>query len=410
MEAREKSLRIYDTKRTFFSKLSNTFTKFLTPTRTGINNLLIGLKRSTMIKNYTQQLDCKDEEKKQLFTKKFEESYSLYLEAIDQHVMDTIYKRVKAGTATDFEKDALSKYYNVIHLKETDELEYKLRKQKYLLELDYNNVKEMQKHKLQETYEKIYTCEMDQIFKRLLKHYSMKLSERLTPMQKDEMYDKIFDTLEDYITNILTLKGITDPELIKQCSLFETYEVGKLDQVDMLDKRMILLGISRKLFVHSLPLVVAEKCYVKLLKDTRNLIVDTKIPRKRENAYQLLLRMFEQYNNKLLAVKIYWDKPEQKNQYAKFAEKCKALEATKEKSLKNYEIKKQILYIREDMKKLEKYNDKYFRILQFYRNRLVKLGDMREAKNSCKTGKYKSNKYISIKYKIRKDIVDGTAC
>ena len=157
-------------------------------------------------------------------------------------------------------------------------------------------------------------------------------------------------------------------------------------------------------------LVVAEKCYVKLLKDTRNLIVDTKIPRKRENAYQLLLRMFEQYNNKLLAVKIYWDKPEQKNKYAKFAEKCKALEATKEKSLKNYEIKKQILYIREDMKKLEKYNDKYFRILQFYRNRLVKLGDMREAKNSCKTGKYKSNKYISIKYKIRKEIVDGTAC
>src|SRR5699024_8772889 len=123
---------------------------------------------------------------------------------------------------------------------------------------------------------------------------------------------------------------ITDSELIKQCSLFETYEVGKLDQVDMLDKRMILLGISRKLFVHSLPLVVAEKCYVKLLKDTRNLIVDTKISRKRENAYQLLLRMFEQYNNKLLAVKIYWDKPEQKNEYIKFADKCKALEAIKE--------------------------------------------------------------------------------
>ena len=32
MEAREKSLRIYDTKRTFFSKLSSTFTKILTPT------------------------------------------------------------------------------------------------------------------------------------------------------------------------------------------------------------------------------------------------------------------------------------------------------------------------------------------------------------------------------------------
>ena len=99
-------------------------------------------------------------------------------------------------------------------------------------------------------------------------------------MQKEELYNKIFDTLEDYVINLIPLKNIEDPELIKQCSLFETYEVGKLDQVDILDKRMILIGISRKLFVHSLPLVVAEKCYIKLLKDTRNLIVDTKIARK----------------------------------------------------------------------------------------------------------------------------------
>lgn len=46
MEAREKSLRIYDTKRTFFSKLSSTFTKILTPTKAGINNLLISMKRN----------------------------------------------------------------------------------------------------------------------------------------------------------------------------------------------------------------------------------------------------------------------------------------------------------------------------------------------------------------------------
>lgn len=405
MEAREKSLRIYDTKRTFFSKLSSTFTKMLTPTKTGINNFLISIKRNSVIKHYNLSINAKDDEKKDALNKKFEESYSLYLESIDGLVIDTIYKRVKTDAASDFEKDALSKYYNVIHLKENDELEYKLRKQKYLLELDYNNVKELNKQKLLEAYNNLYLYEMEQIFKRLLKHYSMKLSERLTPMQKEEMYDKIFDTLEDYITNILPLKEVTDPELIKQCSLFETYEVGKLDQVDMLDKRMILLGISRKLFVHSLPLIVAEKCYIKLMRDTRNLIVDTKVPRKRENAYQLLLRMFEQYNNKLLAVKIYWDRPEQKNEYIRFSEKCKALEATRENGLKNYEINKQILYIREDMRKLEKYNDKYYRILQFYRNRLVNLGDMRAVKNSCTTGNYKAKKGI-----IRKGIIDGAAC
>ena len=329
----------------------------------------------------------------------------MYLDAIDQLVIDTIYKRVKTDSASDFEKDALSKYYNVIRLKDTDELEYKLRKQKYLLELDYNNVLETKKQKLTHSYEDFYKYEMEHIFKRLLKHYSMKLTEKLAEAQKDDVYDKLFDTLEDYITNILPLRKLTDVELIKQCSLFETYEVGKLDQVDILDKRMILLGISRKLFVHSIPLVTAEKCYVKLMRDARNLIVDTKIPRKRENAYQLLLRLFEQYNNKLLAVKIYWDKPEEKNQYLAFADKCKALDASREKGLKDYDIKKQILYVREDMKKLEKYNDKYFRILQFYRNRLVNLGDMRVAKNTCRTGKYE----LVQDRRIRKEIQDGAA-
>ena len=405
MEAREKSLRIYDTKKTFFSKLSSTFSKILTPTKTGINNLLISIKRTGVLKSYNQCNECKDDSKKEALESKYEEAYSLYLDSIDQLVIDTIYKRVKVDAASEFEKDELSKYYNVIRLKENDEFEYKLRKQKYLLELDYNNVLESKKHKTISNYEEFYMCEMEKISKRLLKHYSMKLTERLTPAQKDEMYDKIFDTLEDYITNVLPLRKLTDVELIKQCSLFETYEVGKLDQVDMLDKRMILLGISRKLFVHSIPLVTAEKCYVKLMKDVRNLIVDTKIPRKRENAYQLLLRLFEQYNNKLLAVKIYWDKPEQKSEYMKFAEKCKALQTAREQGMKDYDIKKQILYIREDMKMLEKYNDKYYRILQFYRNRLVNLGDMRAVKNSCRTGNF----ILVQDRRVRKEVQDGAA-
>lgn len=39
------------------------------------------------------------------------------------------------------EKNALSKYYTVIHLKDSEYLEYKYRKQIYLLELDYQSIK-----------------------------------------------------------------------------------------------------------------------------------------------------------------------------------------------------------------------------------------------------------------------------
>ena len=406
MGAEEKSLRVYDTRRTFFAKIGSTFNKLLTPTKAGISSLLVSMKRSAVIKNY-KNISKENKCKVEIFEKKFEESYSLYLESIDQLIVETIYKKVRMNTASDFEKDALSKYYNIIHLKENDETEYKYRKQQYLLNLDFNSLKESNKQKTFDEYKAVYLNQMEKLFKALLKHYSMKLSEKLSPMEKEEAYNKIFDTLEEYVTNIIPMKNIEGEELIKECSLFETYEVGKLDQVDILDKRMILLGISRKLFVHSLPLVVAERCYIKLLKDTRNLIVDTKIARKRENAYQLLLRLIEQYNDKLLAVKIYWNNNEDKKRFNQFNESRKALEEIKNsKGLHEYDVKKPILFIRSDMKILSQYGNKYYRIIKFYKGRLVKLGDMKQLKNSCKTGKY-----IVVKgLKLRKVIENETAC
>lgn len=405
MGAEEKSLRVYDTKKTFFAKLGSTFSKLFTPTKAGINSILVSMKRSAAVKNYKNINNSKSNVEN--IERKFEESYSLYLEAIDQQIIETIYKKVRMNVASEFEKDALSKYYNVIHLKEKDETEYKYRKQQYLLNLDYNLLKESNKQKVLEEYKFLYLNQMEKIYKGLLKQYSMKLSEKLTPMDKEEVYNKIFDTLEEYVTNIIPMKNVDGEELQKECSLFETYEVGKLDQIDVIDKRIILLGISRKLFVHSLPLVVAERCYIKLLKDTRNLIVDTKIARKRENAYQLLLRLIEQYNDKLLAVKIFWNKNEEKVRFTQFVQKRKELDELKKQSdLYEYEVKRQILFIRTDMQILSKYGNKYFRIIKFYKGRLVKLGDMKQLKNSCRTGNYKVVKGL----KTRKVIENETAC
>ena len=404
MGANEKSLKVYDGKKTFFTKIGSTFSKIFSPTKSGINNWLLGMKRSSLIKNY-KNLEKASDDKRESYEKKYEESYSLYLESIDQLIIDTIYKKAKMETASEFEKDALSRYYNVVHLKENDEVEYKYKKQQYLLDLDFNIIKEGNKEKLYEEYEPIYLKEMEKIYKGVLKQYSMKLTEKLAPIEKAQLYDKIFETLEEYVTKIIPMKDIEDKELIKQCSLFETYEVGKLDQVDMIDKRTILIGISRKLFVHSLPLVVAERCYIKLLKDTRSLIVDTKIPQKRENAYQLLLRIIEQYNDKLLAVKIYWNNNEEKKKYNKFNEARKALEEIREtKGLHEYDRRKQILFIKSDIKELIKYGDKYYRILRFYKSRLTSLGDKRDIRKTCKTGKYK------VVQALRKVEQNETAC
>ena len=77
--------------------------------------------------------------------------------------------------------------------------------------------------------------------------------------------------------------------IISQYEKFDRFTVGKLDVKDTIEKRMILLGISRQLFTHSLPLVVAEQCYVKILKDLRQIIISTKIASKKEAAYKLLI-------------------------------------------------------------------------------------------------------------------------
>ena len=123
----EKSLRIYDTEKTFMSKVTNKLSKLLIPTRVGINGIVISMKRNSLIKayeNYNANLRNENEDKRAAATKKYEDAFTLYLEAIDKNIMDSVYKKVKNDIATGFEREALSKYYMVIHLKDNEYLEY----------------------------------------------------------------------------------------------------------------------------------------------------------------------------------------------------------------------------------------------------------------------------------------------
>lgn len=387
-----KSLRVYNTDRTFFSKITNTITKLLIPTKVGINGVLISIKRNSLLKAYENfALSSNlEEEKKETLSRKYEDVYTLYLDSIDKNIIDSVYKKVKSNTATDFEKDALSRYYLIVHLKENDYTEYKYRKQKYLLELDYQTVLDSEKEKLIQKYKKFYCYKMENIYKGILKYYSIKLADNLTLVAKDEIYNKIFATLEEYIVNILPLKFKDNTselykEIIGEYEGFEKYTVGKLDQNEIIEKNMILLGISRRLFTHSLPLMVAEQCYIKLLKDVRSLIVDTRIIKKQERAYSLLIKLIEEYNMKLLSTKVYWDKPKLRQEYRKFWDKYKQLEYLKSEDEEKYLKEKEILFITNDLKQVLKNENKYFKIIKFYKNRLVKLGVMREFKNSCTT-------------------------
>ena len=99
----EKSLRIYNTEKTFMSKVTNKLSKLLIPTRVGLNGIIISMKRNSLLKayeNYTANLRNDNEDKKAQATKKYEDAFTLYLEAIDKNIMDSVYKKVKNGTAS----------------------------------------------------------------------------------------------------------------------------------------------------------------------------------------------------------------------------------------------------------------------------------------------------------------------
>lgn len=326
----ERSLRVVGTDKTFINKLTNTLTKLLIPTQIGINGMRISMKRNAMLKAYETAEEETDASRKDIVEKKYEEAYTSYLEVLDKYVLDTIYKKVKNDTATKLESMALSQYYGIVQLKQSEYNEYKYRKQKYLLELDKETVMNSGKQKLIEKYQAFYISKQDTLYKGILKNYSIKLADstNVYDSSKDWIYVKIFDTLEDYIKNILPAK-IKDPKLekvIKDYEKYEKFSIGKLDARDNIEKNMILLGISRNLFTHSLPLVVAEQCYMKLLKDARCLVQDTKIAAKREKAYTMLLNLIEDFNVRLLSTKVYWDRPNDREQFKRFFDKYKDIE------------------------------------------------------------------------------------
>lgn len=386
----EKSLKVYETEKTFFSKITNTLNKLLTPGKIGINGVIISIKRNNLLKNYENYIQNeKNTDRRGVFLKKYEESYSLYLEAIDKNIIESIYKKVKNNTATEFEKNALSKYYLVIHLKDTDYTEYKYRKQKFLIELDNECIEVSGKTKLINKYSYFYCDKMDTLYKNIIKRYSIRLTECSTEKERVEIYNKIFSTLDEYILNILPKKMEKDStkeiylDIKDEYDKYKKYSNNRLDQNEMIEKNMLLLGMSRRLFTHSLPLTVAEQCYIKLIKDLRQLIVDTRVLKKREKAYKQLLTLIDEFNLKVLSTKVYWEKSEDRQEYREFWKKYQEIEKIQDEDEKD--LKKEILFIKSDLAKVRNNQNKYCKIIAFYKTKLVELGAMKHLSNKCKS-------------------------
>ena len=393
----ERSLRVYQQK-SFFSKIGTTISKILVPTKIGFNGVMISVKRNNLLKAYEaiETFKGEDTAKKEQINKKYEDVFALYLESIDKYIMDSIYKKVKNGNALPYEEEALSKYYMITHLKENQYLEYKYRKQKYLMELDYESIKDSAKEKIIQKYNIFYVEKMDVLYKGILKNYSVQLADNLKtlPSDKVEIYDKIFETVEEYVTNILTIKMNLsqvkmEKEILEQYDKYSKFLAGKHDTIDILEKKMVILALSRKLFTHSVPLIIAEQCYEQLLNEARSELVHAKNDTKTKKAYKMLLTIMEEYNVNLLSTKIYWDKPKDKDEFKKFWDEYKKIDTLEDK-----QQKKEVLFLKSDLNKIEAEPERYKLVIKVYKEKLVELGAMKKVKDksTTKEGKLENKK------------------
>jgi len=282
----------------------------------------------------------------------------------------------------------MAKYYRVVALKENHYTEYKYRKQEYLIKLDFDTINDDNNFILLEKYNPFYVYRMDMLYKGMLRDFSIALCDKKNV--KEDIYDKIFDCLETYIVNVLPIKIelIKDKseELGRILAEYDKYEraiIGKLDYRDGIRKKMAMLGISRILFTHSLPLVAAEECYERLIQKGREFLVEENNEVKRNGVFELLVELMEDYHMKLLSTKVYWEKPEEKESYRKFWAKYEGLEKSKEDE-DAYKRAKQVLFLKYDLAKLDKEQEN---ISKLYKARLVEWGEMRQLPNKYTTRK-----------------------
>ena len=135
--------------------------------------------------------------------------------------------------------------------------------------------------------------------------------------------------------------------------------------------------IEIKIFVHSFPLAIVEKCYIHLLKDLRELIVNSKLENKRNTLYRTLFEVIEDYNIKVLATKIYWENPKEREQYKEFYKKYE--------KVKDKKKEKEILFLKEEIKKLNIDRKKYQKIIEAYKLELIKRGALKTIGSTIKT-------------------------
>ncbi len=68
----------------------------------------------------------------------------------------------------------------------------------------------------------------------------------------------------------------------------------------------------------------------------------------KKKAYGLLINIIDDYNLRLLSTKIYWDRPQDREEYKKFYAKYSKINELKERDYMEYSKQKEILFLKKE--------------------------------------------------------------
>lgn len=373
-----------------FGKAINNLNKMLYSPSGSFFNIAINSKRNSVVKSFLLSESYEkltSEKKRNHLMDKYEKTYDLYLEMLERYVTETIYNKAKKKVTSLKENKLLSSYYEVISLKSIDFVEYKYRRQTLLLEMDWDIIVATKQNAFVEKYKKFYLSVVSQLYKSLMRHYAVNLTD--ATKDKQQTYSHIYNLIEDYIKKVLPYEEETETnkrimEIYKnQIITIDTYNKKSYSEIK---RSVLLLEISKFIFAYSLPMVALDQCYQELIESARIAVMNTFLDADKFEVYQLLLDLLESYNVNVLSKKIYWDTDLEKEEYIKFFNKYTEFKKLERIDYAEYIRLREVHFIMNDLSKI-KGDKKFEELRKYYRERMIQQKGFKRLKNSHGTKK-----------------------
>ena len=368
-----------------FGRAINNLNKMLYSPSGSFFNLAINSKRNNVVKNFLLTDDmakATNEKKRTQMISKYEKVYDSYLNMLESYITETIYNKAKKKVTSIKENKLLSDYYEVIALKSSDFVEYKYRRQTLLLEMDWDIILSTKSNIFVEKYKKFYLSVVSQLYKSLMRHYAINLTD--ATKDKQQTYTHIYNLIEDYIKVILPYEEETETskriiDVYKnQITTVDTYNKKSYSEIK---RNMLLLELSKYIFAYSLPMVAMDQCYLELISASRIALMNAYLDADKFEVYQLLLDLMESYNINVLSKKIYWNTDLEKEEYKKFWDKYSEFKKLERIDYAEYIRLREVHFIMNDLQKIK--GDKNLEeVRKYYRERMKQQKGFRVLKNS----------------------------